>query len=1122
MTRYSIFSLARQALAHHQGWMRAWRDPEPKPGYDVVIIGGGGGHGLATAYYLAKNHGISRVAVLEKGWLGGGNTGRNTTIVRSNYMLGPNARFYEWSLKLWEGLSQELNYNVMFSQRGVLNLAHSDAQMDAYARRGNAMRLNGIDAEWLDRDQVRSMVPMLDFNTARFPIYGGLLQRRGGTARHDAVAWGYARAADAQGVDIIQNCEVTGFRREGDRVVGVETNRGYIGAGKVGMAVAGHSGQVAGLLGLRLPIETHVLQAFVSEPLKPFLDTVVTFGAGHFCQPVRQGRAGDGRRPGHVQQLCAARKPADDRACRSLRNGDVSLLQPASRHARLGWRDGHVDGRKPDHRQERAGRLLHQRRLVLRRVQGDARIGVGIRRDHRAGSAASAESGVFARAIFARCGDRREGRRPHPQCTLERRGTQVPPHPFLEEPEHAADSLSLVWGACSCRIHLCRGRQRTTSRPGGRREGYVSVEHLKRYTTLGMGTDQGKTSNVTGLAIMAKLRGMPIPQVGTTTFRPPYTPITMGILAGRETGRHFAPTRRSPMHEWHEAQGAVMVEAGLWLRPRCYPRTGENPAPAIQREAAHVRNAVGLVDVSTLGKIDVQGPDATEFLQRVYANNWGNLPVGKARYGLMLREDGVVFDDGTTARIGEFQYFMTTTTANAGKVMSHLEQLLDVVWPALRVQVASVTDQWASMALAGPRSRDVLARALGGAGVSNESLPYMGVLDGAISGFPTRIFRISFSGELAYEINTPAGYGLAVWQALLAAGRDADIVAYGTEAMGVLRIEKGHVAGAELDGRTTAADLGLGRLVAMNKPDFIGKHLLDRPALADVARPQLVGLVPVDGKTRLRGGAQLVARPQGPLPRDARSRDVGGVGPDTRPPDRTRAARGWTIAEGEVFHAVFPLRQEQVAVRVVDPVFVDPEGTSSCLNTVRHCSGLGNGGMDRPGPVRREFHLRCSTNCRWYKLPPSMMQRPSRRSDACGALPPASCNATTLNGDIRMFGVGPGRWLLVAPASQDLPARLVGPVPAEVAAITDLSHGRSVVRVSGLDTRRLLAKMCLLDLDSRVFTPGRCAQTLFGQAGVLLEAVSDEVIDVFFSRSYAVSGWEMLTDAAAEFGYSVV
>ncbi len=279
--KYSIFSLARNALTDHKNWPQVWRSPDPKPEYDVIIIGGGG-HGLATAYYLAKEQGISNVAVVEKGWLGGGNTGRNTTIIRSNYMIEPNAHFYEKALQLWEGLSQELNFNQMVSQRGVLNLAHSDPQLDAFARRGNAMRLNGIDAEMLTREQIQEMVPLLDCsNQTRYPVMGGLMQSRGGTARHDAVAWGYARGADARGVDIIQNCEVTGIRRDGDKVIGVETSRGYIGAKKIGFAVAGNSSRIAAMVGIRLPIESHVLQAMVTEPIKPLLDTVVTSGAAH-------------------------------------------------------------------------------------------------------------------------------------------------------------------------------------------------------------------------------------------------------------------------------------------------------------------------------------------------------------------------------------------------------------------------------------------------------------------------------------------------------------------------------------------------------------------------------------------------------------------------------------------------------------------------------------------------------------------------------------------------------------------------------------------------------------------------------------------------------------------------
>lgn len=280
--KYSVFNLVRQATRGHQDWPRAWRNVEPKKTYDVLIIGGGG-HGLATAFYLAKNHGISNIAVLEKGAIGLGNTGRNTTIVRSNYLLDENAHFYEFSLKLWENLGAELNFNVMYSPRGVLNVANSDAQLEHYARRGNAMQLNGIDAELLTREQVKDFVPLLNCSlSARYPVTGGLLHRRGGTARHDAVTWGYARAADTLGVDIIQNCEVVGLRVKNGHVIGVNTTRGAIDATKVGITVAGHSSQIAAMANIKLPIESHLLQAFVTEPLKPVLDTVVAFGAAHF------------------------------------------------------------------------------------------------------------------------------------------------------------------------------------------------------------------------------------------------------------------------------------------------------------------------------------------------------------------------------------------------------------------------------------------------------------------------------------------------------------------------------------------------------------------------------------------------------------------------------------------------------------------------------------------------------------------------------------------------------------------------------------------------------------------------------------------------------------------------
>ncbi|MDA1308233.1 MAG: sarcosine oxidase subunit alpha family protein [Proteobacteria bacterium] len=464
------------------------------------------------------------------------------------------------------------------------------------------------------------------------------------------------------------------------------------------------------------------------------------------------------------------------------------------------------------------------------------------------------------------------------------------------------------------------------------REGYISVEHLKRYTTLGMGTDQGKTSNMNGHAIMAEERGDSIEDVGTTMFRPPYNPISLGAIAGRDIGMHFSPTRRSAMHDWHAENGAVFVEAGQWMRPQIYRRDGESDVKAdmdraISREVTETRGGVGMVDVSTLGKIDIQGPDSAEFLNRLYINGWKTLPVGRARYGLMLREDGIVFDDGTTSRVGENRYFMTTTTANAGPVMSHMEEYLQVHWPELNVKVVSVTEQWAAMALAGPKSRDVLAAAVEGLDVSNEALPFMGVRETRIAGVKARVFRISFSGELAYEINVPADHGRAVWERVMAVGAEHGIIPYGTEAMAIMRIEKGHVAGGELDGRTTADDLGLGRM-SSSKKEYIGRRMADREGFLDPARPKFVGLVPVDGKSRARVGSVLVAdnTMQPPVPMLGHISSSAYLSPTLGHPISLGLVEGGMSRVGETVWAMFPLRDEAIEVRIVDPVFYDKDG----------------------------------------------------------------------------------------------------------------------------------------------------------------------------------------------------
>ena len=461
------------------------------------------------------------------------------------------------------------------------------------------------------------------------------------------------------------------------------------------------------------------------------------------------------------------------------------------------------------------------------------------------------------------------------------------------------------------------------------REGFSAVEHLKRYTTLGMATDQGKTANVPALAIMAEHTGKSIADTGTTVFRPPYTPVPIAALAGRARGKDFRPFRLTPSHRFAEEQGAVFMETGLWKRAQWFPRSGETHwRETVDREVQATRGSVGVCDVTTLGKIDIQGRDAAEFLNKVYANGFAKLPVGKVRYGLMLREDGIVMDDGTTARLGETHYVMTTTTANAGSVFRHMEFCRQCLWPDLDVHLISTTDGWAQFAVAGPNSRKLLQNLVDPEhDISNDAFPFMACAElSVLGGTPARLFRISFSGELAYEVAVPSRYGDSMMRALMKAGEAFNVTAYGTEALGVMRVEKGHAAGNELCGTTTARDLGLDRMVSKKK-DCIGNILSERPALNREDGLRLVGFKPVDKSQSVPAGAHLIAKgkqastetDEGWLTSAAYSPELGcsiALGFINRGQERY----------GEIVVATDPLRARNIDVEIVSPHFVDPEG----------------------------------------------------------------------------------------------------------------------------------------------------------------------------------------------------
>ncbi|HWW99710.1 sarcosine oxidase subunit alpha family protein [Collimonas sp.] len=393
------------------------------------------------------------------------------------------------------------------------------------------------------------------------------------------------------------------------------------------------------------------------------------------------------------------------------------------------------------------------------------------------------------------------------------------------------------------------------------REGYHSVEHVKRYTALGFGTDQGKLGNINGMAILAEVLGKSIPQTGTTTFRPNYTPVTFGTVAGRELGEFLTPIRKTCIHPWHIEQGALFEDVGNWKRPWYYPRGKEDLHAAVARECLAARNSVGILDASTLGKIDVQGPDAVTLLNWMYTNPWNKLEVGKCRYGLMLDENGMVFDDGVTVRLGEQHFLMSTTTGGAARVLDWMERWLQTEWPHLKVNLTSVTDHFATFAVVGPNARRVLQKVCKDIDFSNEKFPFMSFREGSINSVFTRIMRISFSGELSYEVNVPANMGRAIWDAIIEAGKEFDITPYGTETMHVLRAEKGYIiVGQDTDGSVTPFDLGMGGLVAKSK-DFLGKRSLSRSDTAGENRKQLVGLLSEDKDFVLPEGSQILAEP---------------------------------------------------------------------------------------------------------------------------------------------------------------------------------------------------------------------------------------------------------------------
>ncbi len=666
--------------------------------------------------------------------------------------------------------------------------------------------------------------------------------------------------------------------------------------------------------------------------------------------------------------------------------------------------------------------------------------------------------------------------------------------------------------------------------------GLTSIEHVKRYTTIGTAADQGKTSGVVASAIAAAILGQEVGAVGVPTYRPPYTPVSFALVAGRDLGDRLDPVRTTPIQPWHVAHGAVFEDVGQWKRPRFFPRQGESMDDAVLRECAAARTGVAVMDATTLGKIDLQGPDAGIFLDRIYANTFSTLAVGSCRYGVMCGLDGMVFDDGVTSRLDVHRFHMTTTTGNAAAVMDHLEEYLQTEWPDLRVRATSVTEAWATVAVVGPRSREVVTAIAPDLDVRASAFPFMTWRDADVAGTSGRIFRISFSGELAYEVNVPARYGLALWEAIMAAGEPLGITPYGTEALHVLRAEKGYpIVGQETDGTVMPQDVGLGWLVSTRK-DFIGRRSHRRVDAIRPDRRQLVGLLPVDPEARLPEGAQLVAadadldRPPVPM--------IGWVTASYRSAALGRSfalalVAGGRSRIGETIRA--PLLDRVVDAVIADAVLFDPENRrrdgepdddATQVSGVTPARPTGSEGLAERSPLAgvalphdaAEVPFLAQLDLRADPADATLMER---LASAIGVAPPGRANtfAVTPDGARQVVWLGPDEWLVVgAPGNATaLDASLGEAIDESAGAVVDVSSGRTTIALGGPRARAILEHGCSIDLHPRAFGPGSAVQTMLGRANVILMQLSERPdYRILVRPSFAayLAGW--IVDAAAD------